>query len=85
MRLLNYRIKVKKMKNEGYMLSVPKLPGCITWAKTYDGAIEMGREAIKGFIVALHKAGQPVPVERRSWLGVLRGSPESITPYPNSA
>jgi predicted RNase H-like HicB family nuclease len=42
---------------------VPALPGCITYGRTREEALERAREAIKGFIEGLQKAGESVPEE----------------------
>ena len=48
---------------EGYTVRVPALPGCITYGRTKEEALERAREAIKGFIEGLEKMGEPVPEE----------------------
>lgn len=45
----------------GYTVTVPALPGCITWGKDYDDAVEKARECIEGFLEAMAKAGDPLP------------------------
>ncbi len=42
-------------------MTVPSLPGCVTWGKDYDDAVEKARECIEGFLEALAKAGDPIP------------------------
>ena len=46
---------------EGYTVRVPALPGCITYGRTREEALERAKEAIKGFIEGLQKAGDPIP------------------------
>ena len=48
---------------EGYLVTVPSLRGCVTWGKTYDEALDQAEECIRGFLEALTKAGQPIPQE----------------------
>ena len=48
---------------EGYTIRVPALPGCITYGRTREEALERAREAIEGFVEGLQKAGEPVPEE----------------------
>lgn len=69
MKLLSYTVKIKKISEGGFEASVPKLPGCLTWGKTYEEAVVMAKDAIEGFVEALAKAGQPIPVENNkiSW------------------
>ena len=57
----NYRIHLEPEPEGGYTVTVPALPGCITWGKDYDEAVEMARECILGFLEALIKAGDPIP------------------------
>jgi len=48
---------------EGYTVRVPALPGCITYGRTKDEALNRAKEAIEGFIEGLEKAGEPIPEE----------------------
>lgn len=48
---------------EGYTVRVPALPGCITYGRTREEALERAREAIEGFVEGLQKAGESVPEE----------------------
>ena len=48
---------------DGFLVTVPALPGCITWGETLDEAESMGREAILAYLESLAKEGRPVPVE----------------------
>ena len=48
---------------EGYTVRVPILPGCITYGRTREEALERAKEAIEGFIEGLQKAGETVPEE----------------------
>jgi antitoxin HicB len=65
MELLTYKVKISALRDGGYMVTVPTLPGCITWGKDYDEALTMAAEAIRGFVEALAKAGQVIPVENK--------------------
>jgi len=42
---------------------VPALPGCITYGKTVEEAIEMSKDAISGYVESLIEDGVPVPAE----------------------
>ena len=48
---------------KGYTVRVPALPGCITYGQTRKEALGRAKEAIRGFIEGLAKAGEPVPEE----------------------
>lgn len=43
-----------------FNITVPALPGCVTYGKTRKGALERSQEAIEGFIEALEIAGLPI-------------------------
>ena len=49
---------------EGYVLTVPALPGCFTQGETVEEAIERAKEAIQCHIEGLIADGEPVPEER---------------------
>jgi len=63
MRTLSYRITLRKESEGGYTVLVPALPGCITYGKTVEEAIEMARDAINGYIESLIEDGEAIPVE----------------------
>ena len=54
----------------GYSVTVPALPGCITEGDTFEEAIANAREAITGFVKALHKLGEPIPWEDHGFVVV---------------
>ncbi len=56
-----YRIHFEAEPEGGYTVTVPSLPGCVTWGKDYDDAVEKVRECIEGFLEALTMAGDPIP------------------------
>ena len=45
----------------GYTISVPSLPGCISYGKTFEEAIEMIKDAIKGWLAVAAEEGVPIP------------------------
>jgi len=63
MRSLSYRITLRKEPEGGYTVLVPALPGCVTYGKTVEEAIEMARDAIVGYIDSLIEDGEAIPVE----------------------
>ena len=44
-------------------MTVPALPGCITYGETVDDAISMAKEAIELYIESLVEHNEPVPDE----------------------
>jgi antitoxin HicB len=63
MRTLSYRITLRKEPEGGYTVLVPSLPGCVTYGKTVEEAIDMARDAITGYIESLIEDGETAPLE----------------------
>ena len=63
MKVLNYRILLRKEPEGGYTVNVPTLPGCITYGDTIEEAIEMAKEAIELYIESLKEHGEVIPTE----------------------
>ena len=47
----------------GYLSYFPALPGCHSWGSTFEEAVRNAEEALLGFIEALRKNGEPIPIE----------------------
>lgn len=45
-----FKLLLHKEKEGGYMVTVPNLPGCITYGEDIDDALAMGKEAIELYI-----------------------------------
>ena len=63
MEQLSYRILLRKEPEGGYTVTVPSLPGCVTYGDTIEQAIEMAREAIELYIETLREHDEEVPTE----------------------
>jgi predicted RNase H-like HicB family nuclease len=50
-------------EDNGFVVSVPALPGCISQGDTREGALANIREAISLYIEDCREAGDPVPTE----------------------
>lgn len=46
-----------------YNVTVPALPGCVTWGTTIPHALEMARDAIKLWVEDMAADGEPIPIE----------------------
>ncbi|MBC7226964.1 MAG: type II toxin-antitoxin system HicB family antitoxin [Thermoflexales bacterium] len=53
MQLRSYRILLRKEPEGGYTVTVPSLPGCVTYGETVEEAVEMAREAIELYLESL--------------------------------
>lgn len=45
----------------GYTISVPSLPGCVSYGKTFEEAIEMVKDAIVGWLAVAREEGLAIP------------------------
>jgi len=59
--MYTYKIHLHKEEEGGFTVSVPALPGCITFGEDVDDAIAMAKEAIELYIEELHERGEPIP------------------------
>jgi len=79
MRLVSYCIFLRKEPEGEYTVTVPTLPGCVTYGETIDEAIEMAREAIELYIEHLQEKGEEIPTEE----GLLEYTPHRRSPCLN--
>lgn len=63
---ITYKIRLQKEPEGGYTVSVPSLPGCITFGNDIDEAIAMAKEAIELFIESLVEHGEEIPTENNT-------------------
>ena len=62
---LTYTLDIER-HDDGYLAYFPALPGCNTWGRTYEEAVNHAEEALIGFLEALQINGEDIPVERPS-------------------
>lgn len=58
---LTYKVFLHKEPEGAYTVSVPALPGCITYGDNVDHAISMAKEAISLYISELKDKGEAIP------------------------
>ncbi|MDD4663641.1 MAG: type II toxin-antitoxin system HicB family antitoxin [Caldisericia bacterium] len=63
MKILNYRVILKKENDAGYTAIVPSLPGCITYGETLEQARSLIKEAIELYIESLEAHNESIPNE----------------------
>ncbi len=61
---LNYTIILQKENEGGYSVTVPALPGCITYGKTVDQAKEKAIEVIELYLDSLRDHNEDIPQEK---------------------
>ena len=60
----SYKIRLQKEQEGGYTVSVPALPGCITYGSSVDEAILMAKEAIELYLESMVEHGEEIPTEK---------------------
>lgn len=63
MERIKHRVIIEKGKDNTYIARVPDLPGCSTEGRTRKELMKNVKEAIRAYLEALKKKGDPVPVE----------------------
>jgi antitoxin HicB len=61
---LTYKILLHKEPEGSYTVSVPALPGCMTYGDSVEHALQMAEEAIELYIAELHERGEEIPDDR---------------------
>jgi predicted RNase H-like HicB family nuclease len=57
---LHYNLIFRPEPEGGFTVTVPSLPGCITYGKDLKEAKEMAVDAIKGYVASLKKHQEPI-------------------------
>ncbi len=63
MKTLHYKVLLRKEDDGTSTVIVPSLPGCLTFGRTVEEAVEMAKEAIEGFIACMIARGEEAPAE----------------------
>lgn len=64
MQSITYTIELELLEEGGFAVSVPALPGCVTWGTSFEHAVTMAREAIELWLETLQELGEPIPEQR---------------------
>ena len=59
--MAKFLVYLESAEEGGYIVSCPQLPGCVTQGETVEEALEMIKDAIRGYIASLQKHGEPTP------------------------
>jgi antitoxin HicB len=64
MKMLRYHVRFRwEPEDQVYAAWVPSLPGCVTFGKTIEEALEMVRDAIEIYVETLISHGEEVPTD----------------------
>ena len=56
-----YTILIELAEEGGYVVTVPRLPGCVTQGETLEEARAMAADAIEGYLESLYAHGDSIP------------------------
>jgi antitoxin HicB len=59
--MARFYVYLEPAEEGGSIVSAPALPGCVTQGNTKEEALEMIKDAIRGYIASLRKHGDPLP------------------------
>lgn len=63
-KILEYTVIFEPAEEGGYVASVPALPGCVTQGETFEEAVAMIKDAMKGYLEVLKEEKQDIPQEK---------------------
>ena len=61
--VISYRILLRKEPEGGYTVTVPSLPGCVTYGESIEEATEMAKEAIELYLESLKAHNEEIPTD----------------------
>jgi len=59
--VLGFDATLRKEPEGGFTISVPLLPGCVTYGETFEEAERMAEEAIALYVESLQVHGENIP------------------------
>lgn len=64
--MYTYKIHLHKEEDGGFTVTVPALPGCVTYGENVDEAIDMAKEAIQLYLEELKERGETIPDDSKT-------------------
>lgn len=66
-KVLNYAVILQKEPEGGFTVTVPALPGCVTYGKNVEEAKKMAVEAIELYIESLESHNEEIPEDSETF------------------
>jgi antitoxin HicB len=57
----SYRVILKPEPEGGFTVTVPSLPGCVTFGSDLEEAMKMAKDAVRAYLESLKKHSEPIP------------------------
>ncbi len=70
-RILKYTVIYTEEPEGGFTVTVPSLPGCVTYGKDLKKASDMAKEAINLYLESLKAHKESIPTESKSFIGSI--------------
>lgn len=61
-----FTVNIERGEDNHFVVSVPALPGCFSQGDTYEEAVAMAEDTIRGYLQLALEKGKSIPVEKRS-------------------
>jgi len=71
MKDLSYRIILRPEPEGGFTVTVPSLPGCVSYGATLEEAKSMANDAIQAYLESLKKHAEPITDDAETFEGQL--------------
>ncbi len=70
-----FTVNIERGEDNHFVVSVPALPGCFSQGDTYEEAVAMAEDAIRGYLQLALERGETIPVEKRPTEKVMLSIP----------
>lgn len=70
-KILKYTVIYTSEPEGGFTVTVPSLPGCVTYGKDLKEAKKMAKDAIKLYLESLKKHKEAIPLEENSFISSI--------------
>lgn len=71
MKRFHYNIIFRQESEGGFTVSVPSLPGCISYGKDLSEAKKNIQDAINGYIISLSKHNESIPNDNANFMSSM--------------
>ncbi len=65
----------------GFTVTVPALPGCVTYGRNLNQAKKMAVDAVSAYLASLEKHGESIPSDDDSFISSIQPTNKSIATH----
>ena len=70
----SYNLIFKPEPEGGFTVTVPALPGWVTYGRDLAEAKKMAKDAIRGYVASLKKRREAIPQDKESFISLIQVS-----------